>query len=292
MPTTTAAHRAGGGSICAAVLALVLASCSGPGNPDTPEAEGPAGAATGQGLPSEHVHGVAFNPADDKVYLATHDGLFRYDETEPVRVGPVIDLMGFTAAGPNHFYSSGHPGPGVDMANPVGLIESTDAGQTWSTLSREGETDFHTLTASQAGVAGYDGSAVLTTADGHSWTTLEAPVAPFALAASPDGTTLLATSPSGPARSTDGGTTWNVDPEAPVLQLAYFADDQSAVGVAPDGRVFLSTDAGATWDARGTVGETPQAVTARTQPDDELEILVVTEAALLRSVDSGMTFTD
>jgi hypothetical protein len=39
-------------------------------------------------LPSAHVHGVAVNPADDKLYLATHDGLFRYDATGPTRVGP------------------------------------------------------------------------------------------------------------------------------------------------------------------------------------------------------------
>ncbi|MBI4940997.1 MAG: exo-alpha-sialidase [Actinobacteria bacterium] len=224
--------------------------------------------------------------------MATHDGLFRYDETGPVRVGPVIDLMGFTPAGPDHFYSSGHPGAGVDMANPVGLIESTDAGQTWSTLSREGQTDFHTLTASTAGVTGFDGAAVVSTTDGQTWTTLEPPVATFALAASPDGTTLLVTSQPGPALSTDAGITWDVDTDAPLLQLAFFADDQTVVGVAPDGGVFLSTDAAATWDQRGTVEQAPQAVTARTQPDGELEILVVTEGTLHRSVDSGSTFTD
>ncbi|KQY48317.1 hypothetical protein ASD18_12120 [Cellulomonas sp. Root137] len=235
---------------------------------------------------------MAFNPADDKVYLATHDGLFRYDDTGPARVGPVIDLMGFTAAGPDHFYSSGHPGAGVDMANPVGLIESTDAGETWSTLSREGQTDFHSLTASEVGVAGFDGAAVLSTPDGQAWTTLEPPVATFALAASPDGTTLLVTSQSGPARSTDGGDTWDVVPEAPLLQLAYFSDDQTVVGVAPDGIVFLSTDAGATWDQRGTVEQAPQALAARAQRNGQLEILVVIEGALLRSVDNGFTFAD
>jgi len=292
MPLTLAPHRARRAASCVALLALVLAGCSAPANTDSSRDHGTAGAAPGQGLPSEHVHGVAFNAADDKVYLATHDGLFRYDQSGPVRVGPVIDLMGFTAAGPNHFYSSGHPGPGVKMANPVGLIESTDAGQTWSTLSREGQSDFHTLTASQAGVVGYDGTAVLSTADGQSWTTLEPPVDTFALAVSPDGSTLLATSQAGPALSPDGGATWSVDPQAPLLQLAFFSDDRSVVGVAPDGSVFLSTDGGATWDQRGTVGHAPQAVTARAQPNGELEILVVIESALLRSTDSGITFTE
>ncbi|KGM10079.1 hypothetical protein N868_16770 [Cellulomonas carbonis T26] len=279
-------------TLSTAVLGLVLTSCSATTHTGTNQTGSPAQTTAGEGLPSDHVHGVAFNPADDKVYLATHDGLFRYDETGPVRVGPVIDLMGFTSAGPDHFYASGHPGPGVDMANPVGLIESTDAGQTWSTLSREGQTDFHTLTASTAGVTGFDGTAVLSTADGQAWTTLEPQVATFALAASPDGTTLLVTSQSGPARSTDAGTTWDVDTDAPLLQLAFFTDDQTVVGVAPDGGVFLSTDAAATWELRGSVEQAPQAVTARTRPEGELEILVVTERGLRRSIDSGTTFTD
>ncbi len=92
------------------------------------------------------------SPADGLVYLATHDGLFHYDDSGPVRVGPVIDLMGFTVVGPDHFYASGHPGPGVELPAPVGLIESRDGGATWDPLSRQGESDFHALTASDAGV--------------------------------------------------------------------------------------------------------------------------------------------
>lgn len=289
MPSAPRMRRTRRTTLAVAAVVGALASCSAPATDQTDRA---AQSPSEQGVPSDHVHGVAFNPADDKVYMATHDGLFRYDDTGPVRVGPVIDLMGFTVAGPDHFYASGHPGPGVDMPNPVGLIESTDAGETWSPLSREGQTDFHTLTASAAGVTGFDGTAVLNTTDGQTWTTLSPPVSPYSLAASPDGTTVLATSQSGPARSADGGRTWQVVPEAPLLQLTSFADDQTVAGVAPDGNVFLSTDAGVTWDSRGTVGQAPEAVTARIQPDGQAEILVVSQGALLRSLDSGQTFTN
>lgn len=112
------------------------------------------------------MHGIAVNRADDQVYLATHDGLFRYDAEGPTRIGPVIDLMGFSVVGPDHFYASGHPGPGVDLPQPVGLISSTDGGHTWDPLSRQGESDFHALTASTAGVVGYDGIALRSTSDG------------------------------------------------------------------------------------------------------------------------------
>jgi hypothetical protein len=83
------------------------------------------------GLPGEHVHGVARDPGDGTVYLATHEGLFRYDKGAPVRVGPVVDLMGFSVTGPGHIYASGHTGDGVDLPAPVGLMETRDAGKTW-----------------------------------------------------------------------------------------------------------------------------------------------------------------
>ena len=124
------------------------------------------------GLPSPHVHGVAVNPGDDRVYLATHHGLFRYDDTGPSRVGPVIDLMGFTIAGPDRFYASGHPGEGTDLPNPVGLLESRDAGLTWSQLSRQGQSDFHALAATSSGVVGSDGT-LRASPDGRQWRDLQ-----------------------------------------------------------------------------------------------------------------------
>lgn len=279
-------------SLAGALAALAVSGCS-------PSAEHPedthsgtaAATSAGKGLPSEHVHGIAFNPGDDKVYLATHDGLFRYDSAGPVRVGPVIDLMGFTVAGPNHFYSSGHPGEGVNLPNPVGLMESTDGGQTWTPLSRQGQTDFHALAASQVSVVGVDGASVIASTDGRNWTTLEPPVPPYSLATSPDGKTLVVTSRSGPARSTDSGSTWTALSGTPILQFVHFPDNTTAVGIAPDGAVYVSEDAGATWRKRGTAGETPQALTTRKLADGETEILVVTASGILRSVDSGGQFT-
>lgn len=41
----------------------------------------------------------------------------------------MIDLMGFTVAGPDRFLASGHPGPGADLPEPLGLVESRDGGQ-------------------------------------------------------------------------------------------------------------------------------------------------------------------
>ena len=62
-------------------------------------------------------------------------GLFRHVNGELVQNGQVIDLMGFAVAPDGTYYASGHPGAGVDLPQPVGLITSTDAGRTWRVAS-------------------------------------------------------------------------------------------------------------------------------------------------------------
>ncbi|WP_104431319.1 F510_1955 family glycosylhydrolase [Kineococcus xinjiangensis] len=239
-------------------------------------------------MPSSHVHGVGVNPADGLVYVATHDGLFRFDATGPVRVGGVNDLMGFTVAGPDHFYASGHPGPGSDLPNPLGLVESTDAGATWQPLSRQRESDFHTLTASDAGVLGFDGT-LRASPDGETWTELPMPAAPFSLAVSPDGSTVLGTTEDGPLRSQDAGRTWERVAAAPLLMLVDWADGATVVGLTPDGRTAVSADAGLTWELRGEVGGRPQALSASGEGDD-LSVVAVGDAMVLTSADGGRTY--
>jgi photosystem II stability/assembly factor-like uncharacterized protein len=285
-------------SLSAVVASLAVASC---GHQDSPAATSSSGIAThsesqheasppaGVALPSRHVHGVTVNPADGQVYLASHDGLFRMT-AKPERVGPVINLMGFTVAGPDHFYASGHPGTGTDMPNLVGLIESRDGGRTWTALSRQGQSDFHALAAAATGVLGFDG-ALRASADGRSWTQLAPPVAPHPLAASPDGRVIVATSERGPMRSTDAGKTWHRIAGAPLLQLVDWADTaQLVAGVTPDGQIAVSTDAGATWQLRGTVDGPPQALGVSGQSAGSLRVLVVNGARLLDSTDGGATF--
>lgn len=280
-------------TVVALGLAVTVAACSSSGTPAT--APPPSGTAAETGppagaLPGGHVHGVAIDPQDGRVHLATHDGLYRYDDAGPTRVGPVIDLMGFTVAGPGHFYASGHPGPGTDLPDPVGLIESTDGGATWTPLSRQGESDFHALTASRAGVVAFDGSALQSTEDGSAWRDLSVPVPPFAMDVSPDGTVLVVTHQDGPLRSTDAGATWEPIVDAPLLQIVDWADDLTVVGVTPDGTVAVSEDAGATWQDAARVEGAPHAVATRRGGDGSLRVVVVTEDAVLDSVDLAAGF--
>ncbi|MFC4614786.1 F510_1955 family glycosylhydrolase [Cellulomonas algicola] len=288
-------------ALTALVAATLVTACSdadGRQTPAAPVATASDGHAhshdddqsSGSALPGEHVHGVAIDAADGRVYLATHEGLFLRDGSEWTRVGPVIDLMGFTAAGPGHFYASGHPGAGVDLPNPVGLIESTDAGETWQPLSRQGVSDFHAMTASQEGVVAFDGSRLESTSDGTTWRPLPVPVPPFAVDVSPDGATLVVTSESGPVRSTDGGAQWEKIADAPLLQVVAWADDDTVVGVTPDGVVAVSEDRGATWEQKAELEALPQALAAVRGSDGSLRVIAITQGGAFESRDLAAGF--
>ena len=277
-------------SIAGAALALplALAGCT-PAPSPAPEA---APAATAQ-----HVHGIFVDPVSTKILLATHDGLYDATGKAPVKIGTeTIDLMGFTAtADPLVFYASGHPGPGSSLPNPVGLIRTTDAGKTWEPVSRQGQSDFHALTASGDSLVAFDGQ-LRTSHDGMTWATSPASFAPAVLAGNPATTVVLATTEGGLQRSTDSGKTWKAVPTAPVLQFAAFAASEEkaptdVVGVTPDGSVHVSSDAGLTWTPTGKVEGQVQAVTALSVANGKPAIWVATTTDIQSSSDGGTTFS-
>lgn len=232
-------------------------------------------------LPSAHVHAIARDPGNGKLLVAAHDGLYAYDGATPQRVGPVIDLMGFTVAGPGHYYASGHPGTATDLPQPVGLIESRDGGKTWTVLSRGGGSDFHALTSAGSTVVGFDG-VLRSTADGRTWREGNLDGQPRTLAGSRNGSTVLATTPEGLMRSTDGGLTWQEVDKAPLLLMAAFGDGDAVAGLAPDGQVHSSTNAGQTWQATQLLVPDAQALHASGE-GEQLEILVANDRTILAS---------
>ena len=184
-------------------------------DPASPAGPSPAVSNGSSPRPDAHVHGLSVSSTTGQVLLATHDGLFDITKQPAAKIGPTNDLMGFTG-GTDHgvLYASGHPGEGSDLANPLGLIRSTDAGKTWEKLSRQGESDFHALTATKSGIVGFDGAlTVHTSADaGATWTrkgkiddTVQAVAAVKGPEASP---AIWAATASGIVVSTDGGATF------------------------------------------------------------------------------------
>ncbi len=242
----------------------------------------------GESVSLEHVHGLGVDPADGALYAGTHHGLVRIGpDGELVRVADrVQDYMGFTVVGPRRYLASGHPGPGESGPGNLGLIETTDGGQTWETLSLEGQADFHALDAAGDAIYGYSGGRLLVSEDGARWTDRGAMrIADLAVDPSrPE--RLLATTEQGLVLSEDGGAAFRSVPGSPVLLLVDFSED-AAVGISPQGAVHTSADGGLTWEQRGDGGDTPEALVA-----DAEAIYVAVGGAIVASADGGASFTE
>lgn len=91
----------------------------------------------------DHVHGMNYIENEDGLYFASHEGLKIYRDGEWFETSDnTHDYMGFNAVD-DGFYTSGHPGPGSMMQNPMGIQRSNDGGRSLKHMGFEGETDFH-----------------------------------------------------------------------------------------------------------------------------------------------------
>jgi hypothetical protein len=267
-----------GVSVVVAVLAIGVLFFLARGGSDT-------GSSTAAGM--AHVHGLAVDPANGQLLAGTHFGAFRVgDDGQIEQFGPTQDFMGFSVAGPGHYLASGHPGAGQGGPGNLGLIESTDGGKTWETVSLEGKADFHTLKARHDRVYGHSGGVLMVSEDKKTWDE-RASIALADLAVSPeDADTILVTTEQGLGISNDGGRTFQAVPNAPILVLLAWTEDGSVVGVDPNGGVQVSADGGTTWEQRGNAGGQPAAVTA----DGEDVFVATRDGRVVESNDGGRTF--
>jgi len=182
--------------LCTATAALLLAGCA-------------TGSNDGVTLDElEHVHSVATD--GEEFFLASHHGLYVWSGDSWQLRGEEFDIMGLAIDG-GVFYASGHPGPTQEFPDPLGILVSTDEGQTWAPEVLTGEVDFHLLEAvgaSFVGVAANYGAAVASRDAGQTWSTLNPP---------------------------------------PLTSLAVNPMNSNDVLVAAEGLLHLSTDMGATF---------------------------------------------
>ncbi|BCT77878.1 hypothetical protein SCMU_37200 [Sinomonas cyclohexanicum] len=283
--------RMAGAVALAVAAALGLAGCSS----SAPAAEPGKGqiGAPASALPGGHVHGVAAAADGSKVLLGTHGGVFDVSGAAPARISPADDFMGFVGDPSDTLWASGHPGPGSKKPNPLGLLRSDDGGKTWATVSNEGVSDFHALAVTRSGLVGFDGT-LKRSATGERWADVASEIRPATLAGHAGTDTVLATTERGLFASPDGGATWRPVAGAPLVRIAAFADAYRAVAVAPDGTVYASGDAGATWARSGTIGGGDvEAVTAVAPAGGgQVRVWAATTSGVRESRDGGATFAD
>lgn len=228
------------------VLVLLATSCGGR----------EAGSASEPGDPGlGHIHGIGVDPADQTLYVASHFGLFRVRDGRATRVADRLqDTMGFAVVGDHHFLGSGHPDLQENLPASLGLIESTDAGETWQALALQGSADFHALEPTPDALYAYDTvtGTVMASSDRRSFRILTR-VDALDLAVDPaDSRRLLASTPQG-VQVIDAASGRRTSRSGPLLAFLDWPRPELLVGLAPAGQVHVSDDGGEGWRRVGAV---------------------------------------
>jgi hypothetical protein len=276
--------------LLAAILAAVaLAGCGGDGEDDPPLSSARAEPVADR--PEQHVHGLAIDPDDGALLIATHAGLLRTERgaSTAKRISrDAQDLMGFAIAPGGEYVASGHPAG--DGAAALGYLRSTDDGRTFEPVALAGEADFHVLRLAGRRVYGaVPGSpAVYVSEDGgRSWGERRAPAEIVDAAVHPRAPDeLLVATESGMARSTDGGGSWRYQSVTITGLLAWPAPGQVLL-VDGTGTVHTSADVGRSWTVAGTIGGAPAAFAAH---GGEL-YAALADGTVKQSSDGGRTWT-
>lgn len=238
-----------------------------------------------------HVHALGVNPADGLLYAATHTGLYRVDEDGTLlRIADRYqDTMAFTVTGPDEFVASGHPDLREGLPSRLGLIHSTDGGETWRSVSLQGDADFHAIAITTDLMYGADstsGSVLASPDAGVTWD--ERGAAPLAaLAVDPaDPDHLVGADYRGALlESTDGARTWDILDAPRITALLW--DDNGLTALGADGTVLRADTPADPWETIGRLASPGLAVTG-----DTGRLYAATDTgALVRSTDGGRTWT-
>lgn len=246
------------------------------------------------------VGSVDVNPADDSVWFSTNTGLWRVPAGggEPEQITGELEGQDISQElvvrfrGPDRLIGSGHPPPESDLPPSLGLIESDDAGATWSAISGLGRTDYHAIQLSgEAIVAGVFQAAAASISDdgGKTFEDRATPDPLVDLEADPDDPArLIASTPQAVIGSADEGRTWRERDRIPNVRFTWPEPD-ALYRIDPGGPVRFSADAGRTWEQRGDTGGEPQAMFADS-PDHVVVALI--DGTVKESGDGGRTWTD
>lgn len=218
-------------------------------------------------VPLQHVHGLGIDPIQGALYAATHAGLVRFTgHGEPEHLGDHRDLMGFTVIGPDHFLASGHPdvaGLGRGAPGHLGLMESTDGGADWRTLSLRGEADLHAIARGGGQTYAVDATTgrFLASSDLKTWESRSASNA-ASIAVDPDEDRRVVAADGVQLQITDdGGRSWR-KLEGPPLLLVAWGAGTDLWGTTADGATYLRQPADGTWRRLDTLPGEPQAILA------------------------------
>jgi photosystem II stability/assembly factor-like uncharacterized protein len=258
-------------------------------------------------IPYSSVTSLTIDPFDpDVIYAAGRgSGLYRSDDGGANWV--LCNLPGYgqsfdwDASVAGRVYSGGYYLNGSSYC--AALFISTDWGSSWSVSMPRPDTVFYAYACgadpSRSGTV-YLGSNYgyihRTTDAGASWTQTNAGIPSTAsvqaLTVNSDGSVVLAATSAGIFRSTDQGASWTLGAGSPasVMSARFSPGDARhawTLGRADSMRVYVTTDAGATW-----VRPVPGFVTSKTaslvpHPEVPTSAFLGTQTGIFRSTDQG-----
>lgn len=250
--------------------------------------------------PLGHVHGLDYDAASDRLYVASHTGLWwtgfgghaSEGGTELTLVeGLNADVMGFTVTAPGSMVASGHPASTSDPSLPanLGLVRS-DGGEEWNAVSLRDEADFHDIATVEVGgelwIYGYDstvGSIRVSDDGGQNWEDgARIDLRDMAVRGREPHVALAATADGLMPRS------FQEVPGAPALVLIDSAESQSHrfFGVDTGGAVWSLPMGTEQWTRTGTIAQPLQAF-AFVSIDDREILVAVSDRRVIASNDAG-----
>ncbi|MBN8210118.1 hypothetical protein JI666_15295 [Bacillus sp. NTK071] len=234
----------------------------------------------------DHVHGIGYPGNRNELMIATHNGpIINFEGFWYEAKDNKNDYMGFNDVS-DGFYSSGHPGEGSDLPNPLGLIKSMDRGKTIEELGFQGESDFHYLTVGYESHAIYAvnqmenskmGTGVYYSEDAKEWEKVQLNGTPnqvSGIATHPTDSNVVAiTSPLGLFVSNDKGNSFDRLTEEISVSSVTFMEDQLVYAIENKKLVIQNLKNGNETELSMPEGDLETIDYIAVNPQDEKEIV-------------------
>jgi hypothetical protein len=280
--------------------ALTFSACGGASSPASDDA---AAITTGSG---KDVVSIAIDPADGTLIAGSGPAFYRLKPgakapeaaagnlSTPSGKGTLTRDVVVRFAADGTIIASGHSGEAA-LPPVLGLVKSTDEGETWQSISGLGKADYHEIELAGDRIFALrneDPGMIQVSSDGgKTWKSREAPsvATPIDIAVNPGNLDQWAVSTDqGTFISANGGKSWRQWDTTFGPRIAWARPDALYLA-GKDGKVKRSADAGRTWQEVGSIGSGPRELTFSAK--GELYASVA-GGAVRRSTDGGATWSE